>query len=387
MIKLFTIFTILCFSWSITAQITLDAENVIHQPDLLDVRSVAVGSIMVPEAGENNLYDYSNLNIVGIDTFIYFPADDPNFSNAIRYFTGSPSLGPISLTSDYYSGMSVEGKFNLGSYLRPQKETLVAFTGNLNDSINFTGTYSVFEEPDYLLKFPTTYGDSWSNRFVFNTETEITVNAFFLNEAPVLNKQICEREVQVVGWGEIILPLPEGGISAPYEVLLVRDQLTYLDSFFLGDDPAPLMLLDAFSLQQGGISSSNSYHFYGEGFDQPIFTIHMDSDFRQPLFASVRNSDLLSSVGETFARAETRVFPNPVGEKQSVKIEFEDGFQPTVLILMDLSGREVYRLSSPEFFGNLLSFDLPPHLSSGIYFYHMRDEKNILEGNGKIIVE
>ncbi len=371
------------------AQITLDHEDFTMEPEYVDARVFVFSDppIPVPDHGEDMVYDYSELFSTVIDSTFYHEATDENFESATRFYLGSPSLGPISLQSEYYNGLDESGLFRAGSYLLPQKESLGPLTGNPEDSIILPGSYSVFEEPEYSIHFPATYGDEWNSEGKFVTDARVTASAFFLNNAEVTNEQTLAREGSVVGWGELILP-GKDDTEVSFEVLLVRSRTDVIDSTFLEGEPAPPQLLSAFNLTQGQESFTNAYYFYAPGFSTPLLRLVMNADWEVVNSATFKSGLVVSNTEDIATnKIEATAFPNPVGHSDRVVFEIDEPMSDPVLIVFDNSGRILFSGSPDIQAENSFSWEPNNMPGAGVIYYQLKDRNSANYTSGKLLIK
>ncbi len=370
-------------------QITLDESDFTMEPNYVDARVLVFSDppIPVPEHGEDMVYDYSELFSTVIDSTFYHEATDENFDFATRFFVGSPALGPISLQSEYYYGVNESGLFRAGSYLLSQRESLGPLTGNPEDSIIFPGSYSVFEEPDYAIKFPATYGDDWSSENSFITDAFVTAGAFFLDNAEVTNQQSFTREGSVVGWGELILP-GKDDTEVSFEVLLVRDRMDIIDSTFLEGEPAPPQLLSAFNLSQGQESFIYRYNFYAAGFSTPLLEITMNFEWEEAHSATFKSGLVVSNTEDIATnKIEATAFPNPVGHSDRVVFEIDEPMSDPVLTVFDNSGRILFSGSPDIQAENSFSWEPNNMPGAGVIYYQLKDRNSANYTSGKLLIK
>jgi len=371
------------------AQITLDHEDFTMEPEYVDARVFVFSDppIPVPDHGEDMVYDYSELFSTVIDSTFYHEATDENFESATRFFVGSPALGPISLQSEYYKGVNESGMFRAGSYLLPERESLGPLTGNPEDSIIFPGSYSIFEEPDYFIKFPATYGDEWSSENSYITDAFVTASAFFLNNAEVTNQQSFAREGSVVGWGELILP-GKDDTDVSFEVLLIRDRMDIIDSTFLEGEPAPPQLLSAFNLSQGRETFLYRYNFYAAGFSTPLLQITMDFEWEEAHFATFKSGLVLSNTEDIATnKVDANAFPNPVGQSDRVVFQTAEPMTDPVLTVFDNSGRILFSGSPDIQREDTFSWEPNNMPGAGMLYYQLKDRNSANYTSGKLLIK
>ena len=352
------------------AQITLDETNLPHGVSYTENRDYILNGIALPQEGANQLYDYGSLSLPTTRIVReYFPVTRPEFAASTRYFLGIGSVGPIQITGEYYTVQNSEGRYDTGAYVRPSSQSLQTSTGDPNDFIEFPGNAVVFPEPAVELLFPASFGNNAavSSSYDFTTEFELTVNAFGLNATPGQNVQSVVKTIEIVGYGQLTLPLPSGQ-SAPIDVLLVKHVEVAENNVFLGGQPAPQPLLDAFGVTQGQVDTLNaSYKFYAENYDLPVLTILMNEDFTE-VYEMYYDIDLLETLGLTDNAFSNNItlFPNPAQGKISI---VQDNMQASInqVIIYDLSGKEVKSIEIQNVAVPQIDIDVND-LINGVYF-------------------
>lgn len=350
--KTVTIFAVLMGFAHTNAQITLDDTNLPHSASYTENRDYVFSSdeaIALPIEGADQTYDYSSMSLPTTTVVIdYLPVTRPEFSTSTRYFTGTGSVGPIDITSEYYILQNAEGLFETGSYVLPSSESLLTITGNSNDLIEFPGNTVIFEEPAAELTFPASFGTQNVSNFEFVTDFQLTVAAFGLSATPGQNVQSVELTIDVVGYGQLTLPVPSGQ-SIPYDVLLVKHDQVITNNVFLGGAPATDALLNAFGVTQGQVSTIAYYIFYAENYEVPIAWFIMNEDFTEvdQMFYDMDLLETLSVAQNEFENSIT-VYPNPVSNQ--VKITRQTNDTPIDAVnIFDISGRLVKSVNKNTF--------------------------------------
>lgn len=332
------------------AQVTLDETNLPHSPNYTEQRNYVFNGIAVPTEGADQTYDYSSMSLP-TNTIVreYFPATRPEFSAFSRYQLGVGGLGPVDVSGEYYTLQNAEGLYNTGAYILPSTQNLQALTGNADDFIEFPGNGSIFEEPSAEILFPASFGtDAVSSSYDLLTEYELTIAGFGLSATPGQIIQTSDITSEVVGYGELTLPVPSGQ-SIAYDVLLVKYEQEITNNVFLGGAPAPDALLSAFGLTQGQVTVASHYKFYTENYDVPIAFFIMNDDFTEvdQMFYDMDLLETLSVAQNEFENSIT-VYPNPAINQ--VTIARQTNTRPIDAInIFDISGRLVKSVAENAF--------------------------------------
>jgi len=334
------------------AQITLNENNVQWTPNMVWQLYNHVGSA-TPSLGENQTWDYSNLEqLTGIAVSNFEPSQNPDFPNS-QYFLGSTiDMGNLQIPRKYYYGITSQGYFCEGATTAEYKMPLQNITGNVNDSLIFPAQTDVWEPIKSYLEFPCTYPNQWNMAHVPITNFEITVTNFGLNKTPGVHKQYCSGSREVVGWGSVVVPY-WGSASVPYSALLIKYELSTVDSFFLAGQPAPAMLLGALGLAQGATEHIYKMELWRENSNQEIVSFDMDETFTTVERVLVSTIDIQSTVNNV-ADNELKISPNPATDN----IYFN---KPASFEIFDIYGKKMLA------FANTSQADISS-LKSGVYF-------------------
>lgn len=280
---LLIILCLFCFTFQSNAQPTLKNSNYPVPAGYLDVDYVKSGLIEEPQGGANQVWDYSDISAGNRRETQYHDAtNDQDFNNAHIYWRRNSAFQDFSFPYDAYEQVDETGHYQVGVRIIDTSYPITAITGGANDVLRFPPTIRLQEGQNFYLKFPMTYQSKWESNFVNYTDFELTVEAFGLNQVPGYNKSIITGTREVVGYGDIIIPMEDGTPSPPIEVLLIKSFTTAVDSFFLGGQPAPPALLAAFGLTQGSVSNSEEepyYSFYSPDFDNAVMALDFQDEF------------------------------------------------------------------------------------------------------------
>lgn len=377
-------FCILAFL-GLKAQVTISSSNYLHQADYNEMRNIDTVGIAVPDHGTNMEYDYTNLKGDSTVTIPFPAASDSKFPSANRFSYGLASFGGIPVKSKYYSEMNSSGVLRLGSYVIPISAGIGSLTGNPSDTLTFPGSYSVFPNPIFRLKFPMTYGDTWTSSGTFSTDFALTVQSFGLNNTPGKNIEHVTVLDSVVGWGTLRIPYG-GGSSQPYDVLLVKNHETVQDSFFLGGSPAPPALLSAFGLQQGQMSSVNRYWFITPDHDGPILELKMSSDWSSAFESYYPDNDITTGILNNMTNNAFNVYPNPVNiDKIQMNLN-KDSKGLWNITLTNSIGQTVKTVAINGQGQMNVQIALDENVYNGIYLMTVVDENGNVISRSKVIV-
>ena len=383
--KFYLILPLVGATFLASGQITLDQNNVPHSANHSDIRAFNTTGVTIPAHGTNVLYDYSSLANTAIDTIPYIDATRTGFTAFTRFNYGYSTLNAFQLYSEYYTHKFTDGIARVGAYKLPESFSIGTITGGTNDELTFTGNNSVFVNPGYEVKFPSTYGTTWSSTYRFETDFELTVAAFSLASAPGQQRQNVTQTDSVVGWGQLRLPTL-GGVSILYDVLLMKQSLNYIDSVFLGGSPAPPQLLAGFGLTQGQTGKSNKYVFYAAGFERPLLIIEMSDDW-QSVERSYHTAAGLAtfSVDEFSSINAINAYPNPVKAGSMVSFDVTETTQELRLQIMDASGKCMVDEALEAANSGNWQWKVPSEFPVGLYSFSLTNATG--SKSGKLIVQ
>jgi hypothetical protein len=341
------------------------------------------GNVTAPAHGTNRTWDYSGLMADDNFQMSYQAATRSGFTSYNRFYLGNAYLGMIPMTSEYYTQITADGLFEVGSYKLPQAIGIGSFSGSSSDTLRFPGSNNIFSNPAALLKFPCTYGNTWNADHEFNTPFSLSVGAFALNNTPGSQRQRVYQTDSVVGWGKLILPTASGP-SNPMDVLLVKVSKFYVDSYFLAGNPAPAALLAAFGLAQSDTGYLHSYEFYAAGGEMSLLSIWVDADW-DPYGFQYRSNGIFPLADNKHEVQNTAVYPNPATAGQRLFVDVSNASNNLQMNLFDLQGRSVYTWSgSATAAGNGIL--LPATLSGGNYIFRLSSNGAVLQ-NGKLTID
>jgi hypothetical protein len=370
----------------VSAQITLNQNNVPHSASYSDVRAMNSSGIAVPMHGANVLYDYSALPMNSIDTIPYIPATRAGFTSYTRFNYSSSGLSGFQLISEYYTQKTNDGIAQTATFKIPQSFGIGAISGTATDSLIFPGGTNTLAQVPYDIKFPATYGSTWSANFKYVTEFALTVSGFGLNNAPGEQKQHVAFVDSVVGWGMLTLPTSNGA-SIFYDVLLVKESLTTVDSVFLSGSPAPAQLLSAFGLTQGQIGYRNRYYFYSPNFERPLLSVEMSANWQTAERSFHAATGLISAFGldEQDNLQYISVYPMPAKAGARVTFAVSQVAKQSVLKVYDATGKCLNQATLLATDAGLLSWLVPADLPAGLYTYQLIGDNDVQ--SGKLLVE
>lgn len=386
----FTLFVFCLGCLSMQAQITVDRQDYTLQIDsVVKGWRISTAGLDLPEEGADVTWDFSGQAILGQSNYVKTPANNPLFPQAnvtdISLLPGLNGLAQVPTT--FFEVLDDDGYRVIGRLTEEVKVPSGPLTGSPGDTITFVETTNTYQEPNYYVRFPLNYNDTWISNIELTTNYEITVAAFGLNQTPASQVTTTERTDTVTGWGTLILPHPDGTGSVEMEVLMLRINRIQETNFFLAGMPAPQVMLDALGLTQGEIITSTDYSFFAKGFPRTVLSINTDG---QGNYESASISDDIRNItSSTYnQRPElvvTLVAPNP--SRGDFNLQFtKTDTQPWTLDVFNALGQNTLRQTITEFDGQV---NTPIRLESdskGMHHYILRNAAGAVVGSGNLLI-
>lgn len=343
-------------------------------------------NIEPPTIGEDQLWDYSNLQPIGtINSTVLNAEGDPNFPNAKYVSHGQLSFQNFLFNVSSYEALDENGVYLMGQITADTTFSITPVSGGPNDILRFVGTPEHFEGRLNIIKFPMTYGDTWTETRKERIPFELTVAAFGMDRVPGWRTRTVTQTRTVSGWGQVITPNRDGNPNPPRDVLLMWIEGITVDSFFLGGAPAPQPIMDAFGLIQGE-EFNNSFTLFYDQYDVSNLmraNIAADGSISSVFFKPDHNP--ISSV-RNLSLNPAFVFPNPVSPLQDLTIRTEQPISNGKILLFDMNGKTVYSRDVHSSSGQEFGITIPTHLSSGMHIFQLTDENGEIKSVGRITV-
>jgi hypothetical protein len=295
-----------------------------------------------PTTGANQTWDYRSLTSTApvVDVFTAPPAASP-FPTATRSAPYAVSLGALVVRGTTYQALTSTGLQDLGSQLPLQRFGLGTLTGNPTDSL-VVPAQTVSLNNRVLVRFPLTAGTVTRHDSRTGTVGLLTVGIAGLNRTPLRLVQRVSRVDSVAGWGTVRIPASTGATAA-IPVLMQRTRIAEVDSFYLGGQPAPAVLLAALGVQQGATTGVYYDSFFRANSGQAVLEFDYTSATFQTLSAAYysREANLPLTVRPALAPAlgGLSAFPNPVGQGPLTLAAGNGSREPLRLTVRDVLGR------------------------------------------------
>ena len=376
-----TVFTsiLTLFTLPLLAQVTIEQSNYPATAGYNDSFSVgATIGVVAPSVGASQTWDYSGLVEASAVNSVHIDAtSDPNFPDALNRNEANLSFQGFPIPSQTYTTVDANGYYEYGRAISDVTHSITAISGGANDVLNFPDDNHVFQFENgrvNYLGFPATFQSSWTGTRIEPINFNLTVAGFGLNNTPGQQVKYWTETREVVGYGSLTIPLPNGDPSGPMEVLLLESSVSVIDSFFLAGSEAPAPLLAAFGLTQGSIATSSSFLFYMPDFHSPLVRFGMDGS----TVASIGYRPVAASAATGISSVQldnVSMYPNPIAAGDVLNIDLSDRTDAATIELIDLTGRMVY---STPVNGNAATVRvaLPTGLSAGIYNVILRDAQS-----------
>ncbi|MCB0642316.1 MAG: T9SS type A sorting domain-containing protein [Phaeodactylibacter sp.] len=371
------------------AQITVERSDYLLTTDGATVQNwyLQTDGLALPAEGAAVEWDFSGQAFAGTFTYTKTPVSEPLFptANLVEYTTGT-ALNLVEQGVNYYEeladdGYKVQGRSTSGITLPASP-----LTGGANDTINFLGNVSVYDEPIYYLKFPLNYEDNWATEINIQGNYLITVAAFGLDHVPASSNYNYAETNAVAGYGTLILPHPDGTGTVSLEALLLKSTTVRTDSFYLAGQPAPQLMLDALGLVQGNISTNTSYSFYAKGLNRSALVVgSKNGQITSVSMADDVKNSISSTQQVAYDLLDVAVFPNPTSGTFQIAFEKTDG-KAWQLDLFDPLGRLVQQqVVETSGKATRVEVSLSGSIPAGVYVYILRDAAGVIRGRGQVL--
>lgn len=385
------IFFLVSISSMAMAQVTLTAESNTPPAGYIDTLIFGLSEgLDSPAEGAALVWDYSAMLEDSVLTLEVFDVSGNTYLSP-AYFVKEGNLrfqafrAPISS----YFATDEQGVYSVGRVVTETSLPLTAVTGNPDDTFVFISDTVAFEGRVNETSFPMTYQDTFGGTQIERTNISLSVAAFGLVDAPVLNLRHYSEANTVVGYGQVIIPMEDRSPSPPIDVLLVRKEIVAVDSFFLGGALAPPALTAAFGVSQGMESTDQVYEFYTPGLIEPVLRFNYDAiggalspgTVYRPVAAG-----LVSSSTRALSPVQVSVSPNPVRRGDVLRIQTDQQIAPRSLHLLNQQGQLVSMPSTRQL-GDQYEVTIPTQLPPGLYFLQAYDEQNRRIQAQKIIIQ
>jgi hypothetical protein len=322
--------------------ITLTQSNFPAQASTVELYSTAsTTGVAAPTTGANQTWNYGGLVATGQGSAAYSaPSATPAFAGTTRTYNYALPLGPLQVQGVGSQALTATGLRYLGYTIPRQRFSLGALTGNANDSLALP--LQAVPVNTTLVAFPTTTGTVNKNIYRVGTSGLLTVAAVGLNKTPLRLVQRISSTDSVAGYGTLRIPVAGGTSSS--QVLLVRTRVMEVDSFYLGGQPAPALLLGVLGVTQGAASGSYYDRFYRAGSSQAMLEFDYTSATYQALQSIYfsREATLLAARPSLAAAVGgLAAYPNPLTQGPLLLAAGNGSQAAVTLTVRDALGRQL----------------------------------------------
>jgi hypothetical protein len=304
--------------------------------------SASATGVATPSTGANQTWNYTGLVANGQFSNSYTaPITSSPFTGTTRAYTYTISLGILTVQSTAYEALTATGLRYQGYRLLTQRFGLGSVTGFPTDSVVVPA--QTVAANSIRFAFPTTTGTVNRQSYRIGTTGLLTVALAGYNRTPLRLVQRMSNVDSVAGWGTVRIPTSTGTASPLIAALLLRRRAIEVDSFYIGNQPAPALLLAALGITQGATTVSYSDALYRSGSSQPLLSLGYPSSARTaPNAVSFsREASLVTSTRSELATqvGGLRAFPSPSADG-SLTIAAGNGSRQAVrLTVRDMLGR------------------------------------------------
>ncbi|HKK78305.1 MAG TPA: T9SS type A sorting domain-containing protein [Phaeodactylibacter sp.] len=386
-----TLIALLSLSTILQAQITIERQDfTLEAGTQTKAWVVDPDNAFEPQAGEGVVWDFSNLTLGESFLTDYEAPSSPLFPQAnITEPSSGSFLGGLAVQpSVSFNTLSDTAYGNWGLIGEATDIPLAPLTGGSTDTLKAFELVVQFEQPRNFIQFPLNYGDTWSHNESYNIDYLVSVAAFGLQGVPAQQISQDSTFYEVAGYGELILPNPQGAELEPVsmEALMIKRGRVVTDNYTLGGQPAPQVMLDAFGLEQGETQITTRYLIYAKGLPRTAANIEVNSEGEVVFFTI--SDDIVQFINSTSnaaaAPATTKAFPNPATAGALLSVEMPAAVDNGVLELIDAHGRQAAVWPVNGLKGQIVQYTLPAHLQTGMYMYRIIENNQQVRGIGKL---
>jgi hypothetical protein len=379
--QLLLIFTLAVFSTGLLGAqpITLTHENygAVKPGSSMVWNIMATTNIDAPQSGENRVWDYSSAQTISFFATDYNTPANSSFPTATVVSPIMYSLAGFVIEGRSYDEVNQEGHFHLGNHFDAASVELDLGFG--------TGKLDVPAQDAELYRkemiFPATYGSQWNTpdtRYVVNAN----LTALLYQNTPSELVQHYTVNDEIIGWGTILLPGQKS-----FEVLLKKQTVVQIDSFYIGGQPAPALILDQLGVNQGDETRTELYTFHAAGIEGEVMSYSRTTTQGSTDRFAYYNANLPTSVAEEQSKSFSRLYPNPVTTGGAV-VEFDKTSDaPWSVKVTDALGNAVQTISVTSPAGRAhIQLPLDMSLANGAYFYTIQNDHGVRTGGGTVFL-
>jgi len=363
----------LTFNYNSISQIILTEANITFGPQTYVLVSAGVAGVTVPAEGNNQNWNYSNLGVIGINADNYVTPPTNSIAGATFADTAIDVTFFSSATyykDDYWTKDAASTRI-LGSVIKKQSYNISSLTGGANDSCKIPAQVIMYNNPIKIINYPATMNSKWISNYIDKIDFILNIPSYFINNANCYKISHITVKDSVVGWGSMVIPTLLGP-SQPYNVLMVKQNLVAVDSFYINNAPASPFVLSLFGLSQGQQHVDNRYIFWRENSAIPLLEFRFANDNYTSPAEIYFDGQIATNIDENNTPAQNEntqilIYPNPASEKVSVK-----GCYNSKIQVYDLTGKELYSCLSDSYVHDIFLNDF----ISGTYLIKITNNDN-----------
>lgn len=343
------------FICTLQAQITITAADMPNIGDTIRLSQASPQSVSAynfAATGTNHTWNFSNMTAVSqdIDTFVSV------ISTPLFYYPSFITNASIAKKGPAMGGMG----FSLTNVYEFYKETSTYFSQvGFAAQLNGVPLPTLFSAPDYIYRFPLTYGGSDSCNFGYS----IIIPGLF----SYVNQS---KRVNIVdGWGTLTTPF------GTFQTVRIKSTVTSRDSIASDSLPFPVPPVT---------TTTTEYKWLANGYRAPLLTVSADGFFTTAIymdsirpFTGIEEPYSSATSGYNFA---VNIFPNPARSIISITPDIAVNGQPMQVTLFDATGRVIMK---SEFNTETGIIDIS-ELSPGIYNL-LLNRKDGASGTAKVL--
>jgi hypothetical protein len=365
-------------------ELVLTPQNFVIAPGPDTLYTVGTGTVSLPAEGGNVQWDYSKITPGVMVPLEIEAAANPAFNAAFcvakNQFDVIAAGRGVYYDEYFILNSSLYGA--IGTSIGKQEYGIGDLTFFPTDSIIVPEQNNRYEEFRWIVRFPWRAGSTETSTFTRDLRFTLSVTPFGLNQAAGLKRSRIVQRDTVVGFGTLVIG--DGvGVAAPMPALLVRRTVSQIDSFFLNDAPASEVLLSAFQLEQGAVTTNGRYMFLTANRKTPALSfVFGDDTFTQLDAVLVDKSvmDRLTSIDNVpLPRSASAVYPNPT---MTGAFTVSVPSASRAVVIRNALGQFIDRADTQ---GAAVSFRLPASAPAGVYFYHCEDARGQMTGGGSFV--
>ena len=293
---------------------------------------------------------------------VYQFADSTIFQIAGYNYTGYVRSSITSIGMVQY-GISIPGR----------AFDLFPMTSGTYDSIYVDSQIVTYTTPNYKLRFPATYMDSWTSNYYSDFNFHITKEFDTLVYAPGKIRTYKNEIDSVIGWGELRVKDVNGFPSSYFNVLQVQSITYKTDSILMEKAYKNHLIGLVVRVIQGQRDTTCRQLFYRSGEVEPFAIITFkDASFMTPIKLETHLGNMVNALPDINKNREIKLSPNPLSGSSLRVCLPKSGIW--TFSITDINGQNVL-LKKITLAENTTTIQLPSHLSQGIYLMQCIDDR------------